>query len=216
MQTAADLSFELVATAEGAEIYIQDHGKDADASRFDGKLTVLNGADKSEAPLNPAGANKLEAKGVTLSKGAKAVAVLTTNSKKSITVRFTVIQGIHGARISVATSFARRPPGVAGRRFVWHQHPLGPAAGCWARGVHDGRVSVRRGGYRRCLVPADRRPRGQIAEVRHLAPHRHGGVRRRPGPCCLVLGTATHERRQRIAHANLGSAVHRHAGVVVV
>lgn len=90
VQTAADLSFELVATAEGAEIYIQDHGKDADASRFDGKLTVLNGAEKSEAPLKPAGANKLEAKGVTLSKGAKAVAVLTTNSKKSITVRFTV------------------------------------------------------------------------------------------------------------------------------
>lgn len=90
VQTAADLSFELVSTVEGAEIYIQDHGKDADASRFEGKLTVLNGADKSEAPLKPAGANKLEAKGITLSKGAKAVAVLATGSKKSITVRFTV------------------------------------------------------------------------------------------------------------------------------
>lgn len=90
VQSAADLSFELVATADGVEIYIQDHGKDADASRFDGKLTVLNGAEKSEAPLKPAGANKLGAKGVNLSKGAKAVAVLTTNSKKSITVRFTV------------------------------------------------------------------------------------------------------------------------------
>jgi hypothetical protein len=90
VQTAADLSFELVATAGGAEIYIQDHGKDADASQFSGKLTVLNGAQKSEAPLAPAGAGKLEAKGITLSKGAKAVAVLTTSGKKSITVRFTV------------------------------------------------------------------------------------------------------------------------------
>jgi hypothetical protein len=90
VQTAADLSFELVATGEGAQIYVQDHGKDADASRFEGKLTVLNGADKSEAPLKPSSANKLEAKGVTLSKGAKAVAVLTTSSQKSITVRFTV------------------------------------------------------------------------------------------------------------------------------
>lgn len=90
VQTAADLSFELVATADGAAVYIQDHGKDADASQFDGKLTVLNGVDKSEAPLKPAGANKLEAKGVHLSKGNKAVAVLTTSSKKSITVRFTV------------------------------------------------------------------------------------------------------------------------------
>jgi hypothetical protein len=89
VQTAADLAFELVATAEGAEIYIQDHGKDADASQFSGKLTVLNGAQKSEAPLTPVGANKLEAKGIALSKGAKAVAVLTTGGKKSITVRFT-------------------------------------------------------------------------------------------------------------------------------
>lgn len=90
VQTASDLSFELVGTPEGAALYIQDHGKDADASKFDGKLTVLNGAEKSEAPLKPVGANKLEAKGVALNKGAKAVAVLTTGSKKSITVRFTV------------------------------------------------------------------------------------------------------------------------------
>lgn len=90
VQTASDLSFELVGTPEGAAIYIQDHGKDADASKFDGKLTVLNGAEKSEVPLKPVGANKLEAKGVALKKGAKAVAVLTTSSKKSITVRFTV------------------------------------------------------------------------------------------------------------------------------
>ncbi|AOG23524.1 hypothetical protein BSY15_126 [Acidovorax sp. RAC01] len=90
VQTAADLSFELVATAEGAEIYIQDHGKDSDASRFDGKLTVLNGAEKSEVSLKPAGANKLEAKGVKLVKGTKVVALITTNSKKTVTVRFTV------------------------------------------------------------------------------------------------------------------------------
>ncbi|WP_440109688.1 hypothetical protein [Acidovorax sp. BL-A-41-H1] len=90
VQTASDLSFELVGTPEGAAIYIQDHGKDADASKFDGKLTVLNGVEKSEAPLKPVGANKLEAKGVALNKGAKAVAVLTTSSKKSITVRFSV------------------------------------------------------------------------------------------------------------------------------
>lgn len=90
VQAAADLSFELVATADGAAIYIQDHGKDADASRFDGKLTVLNGAEKSEVPLKSAGGNKLEAKGINLSKGAKAVAVLNTSSKKTLTVRFTV------------------------------------------------------------------------------------------------------------------------------
>ncbi|MDD2711411.1 MAG: hypothetical protein PHU77_00685 [Simplicispira sp.] len=90
VQTAADLSFELVATADGALIYLQDHGKDADAAGFDGKLTVLQGAEKSEAPLKSAGGNKLEAKGIALAKGAKAVATLSTSSKKTITVRFTV------------------------------------------------------------------------------------------------------------------------------
>lgn len=90
VQIAADLSFELVPTPDGAVIYIQDHGKDADASRFDGKLTVLNGAEKSEAPLKAAGGNKLEAKGVQLAKGAKAVAMVSHSGKKSITVRFAI------------------------------------------------------------------------------------------------------------------------------
>lgn len=90
VQMAADLSFELVATADGALIYIQDHGKDADAAGFDGKLTVLHGAEKSEAPLQAAGGNKLQAKGVKLAQGAKAVATLSTRSKKTITVRFIV------------------------------------------------------------------------------------------------------------------------------
>jgi hypothetical protein len=90
VQTAADLSFELVASSDGANIYIQDHGKDADASKFGGKITVLNGTEKAEAPLKSAGGNKLEAKGVKLVKGTKVVALITTNSKKNVTVRFTV------------------------------------------------------------------------------------------------------------------------------
>lgn len=90
VQTASDLSFELVAVPDGAAIYIVDHDEDADASKFDGKLTVLNGADKTEAPLKSAGGNKLEAKGVKLVKGTKVVALITTNSKKTVTVRFTV------------------------------------------------------------------------------------------------------------------------------
>jgi hypothetical protein len=90
VQTASDLSFELVATPDGAAIYIVDHDEDADASKFDGKLTVLNGTEKTEASLKPAGGNKLEATGVKLVKGTKVVALITTNSKKKVTVRFTV------------------------------------------------------------------------------------------------------------------------------
>ena len=90
VQTASDLSFELVATADGAAIYIVDHDEDADASKFGGKITVLNGTEKAEAPLKSAGGNKLEAKGVKLGAGAKVVAALQTADKKTVTVRFTV------------------------------------------------------------------------------------------------------------------------------
>ena len=90
VRTASDLSFELVTAADGATLYVIDHGKDYDTAGVSGKLTVLNGADKSEADLKPAGGNKLEAKGVKLGKGAKAVAALQTADKKTVTVRFTV------------------------------------------------------------------------------------------------------------------------------
>jgi hypothetical protein len=87
--TASDLSFELVASPDGALIYVEDHGKPMAPTGLKGKLTVLNGADKSEADLVVAG-DKLEAKGLKLAKGAKVVAALVTPAAKAITVRFTV------------------------------------------------------------------------------------------------------------------------------
>ncbi|WP_395058466.1 hypothetical protein [Polaromonas sp.] len=89
VQTAADLSFELVATPGGAALYLEDHNKALQSVGLSGKLTVLNGTVKSEAELQPAGGNKLEARGVKLNKGAKVVAVLNMG-KKPVTVRFTV------------------------------------------------------------------------------------------------------------------------------
>ena len=86
---ASDLGFELVGTPTGAAIYVEDHGKPMVPTNMTGKLTVLNGAEKSEAELAVAG-DKLEAKGVKLAAGAKVVAALTTPAKKAITVRFTV------------------------------------------------------------------------------------------------------------------------------
>jgi hypothetical protein len=86
---ASDLGFELVSTPTGAAIYVEDHGKPMAPTGISGKLTVLNGSEKSEAELAVAG-DKLEAKGVKLAAGAKVVAALTTPAKKAITVRFTV------------------------------------------------------------------------------------------------------------------------------
>jgi len=87
--TASDLSFELVADGGNAVIYVEDHGKPMAPTGVKGKLTVLTGAEKSEAELVVAG-DKLEAKGVKLVKGAKVVAALVTPAAKAITVRFTV------------------------------------------------------------------------------------------------------------------------------
>lgn len=86
---ASDLGFELVGTPGGAVIYVEDHGKPMAPTGLKGKLTVLDGAKKSEADLVVAG-DKLEAKGITLAKGAKVVAALVTPGAKAITVRFTV------------------------------------------------------------------------------------------------------------------------------
>lgn len=90
IREAGDLSFELVAKEGVATIYVDDHGKPFPTQGMAGKLTVLNGKDKSEAELAPAGDNRLEAKGVKLEKGARAVAVLSTPTKKTVTVRFLV------------------------------------------------------------------------------------------------------------------------------
>lgn len=87
--TASDLGFELVGTATGVVIFIEDHGKPMAPTGMTGKLTVLKGSEKTEAELTVSG-DRLEAKGVKLAAGAKVVAALSTASKKAITVRFTV------------------------------------------------------------------------------------------------------------------------------
>lgn len=89
VQTAADLSFELVPQGDSAALYVVDHDEPADVSQMSGKLTVLDGSSKSEAELKQAGDNKLEA-AAKLAPGAKVVATLSTAGGKAITVRFTV------------------------------------------------------------------------------------------------------------------------------
>jgi len=68
VQTASDLSFELVAESEGALIYVEDHGRPLDPAGMTGKLTALSGKGKSEAEL-VATAGRLQARGIVLVKG---------------------------------------------------------------------------------------------------------------------------------------------------
>jgi hypothetical protein len=89
VQGAADLSFELVATADGAAVYVDDHGKALPPAGFGGRLTVLHGGQSREAVLEVAG-ERLLARGLALAPGARAVAVLTTPRGQTLTLRFVV------------------------------------------------------------------------------------------------------------------------------
>ena len=90
LQVANDLSFELVAQADGATIYLMDHGKPMASKGITGKLTVLQGSNKIEADIKEAGDNTLRVLGVKLGKGDKLVAALSNIGGKSMTVRFAI------------------------------------------------------------------------------------------------------------------------------
>ncbi|UDF37839.1 UNVERIFIED_ORG: hypothetical protein LHJ69_24040 (plasmid) [Shinella sp. XGS7] len=85
---ASDMDFELVAKADQISLYVRDHGKTATVQGGTAKLTLLNGSEKSEVQLAPAG-DKLEAKGsFKVGAGTKAVATITLAGKKPVNVRF--------------------------------------------------------------------------------------------------------------------------------
>ena len=90
LQMVDDMSFELVVRADSAELYLGDHGEKVPTANMTGKLTVLSGATKTEAKLEPAGGHKLEAKAVKIAKGDKVIALVTSADKKTTSVRFVI------------------------------------------------------------------------------------------------------------------------------
>jgi hypothetical protein len=89
MSEAKDLNFELVAENGKAAVYILDHGAPVPTSNASGKLTVMNGTQKTEVELKPAGDNKLiSGSDVTLGKGTKVIASVTLADKRNVSVRF--------------------------------------------------------------------------------------------------------------------------------
>ena len=82
------LDFEIVAKPDVIHVYVADHGKPV---KLDGaKVTLLNGSEKTEVDLAPAG-DKLEAKGAfKVAKGTKGIVVVTLAGKSAATARFEV------------------------------------------------------------------------------------------------------------------------------
>lgn len=91
LRHANDIAYELVAVPQGAQIYVEDHGKPVSTSMMLGKLTVLQGSAKSEAVLKPGGPNRLDAAGVQITKGARVLAVINVpGGKAPVIVRYQV------------------------------------------------------------------------------------------------------------------------------
>lgn len=91
VQTASDISFELVNQDGKATIYIEDHGKEVPTTGAIGKLTALNGAKKIEVQLAPNGANAMITQSdAKLAKGSKAIVSITLADKRTVNVRFSI------------------------------------------------------------------------------------------------------------------------------
>lgn len=88
---ASDMDFELVAKADTIVLHVRDHGKAANVKGATGKVTVLTGTDKAEAPLTPAGEDRLQATGsFKVAPGTKVVALVNLPGKKPVNVRFAI------------------------------------------------------------------------------------------------------------------------------
>jgi hypothetical protein len=84
------LDFEIVAKPDTIKVYVADHGKPVKLEGAKGKVTLLNGSEKTEVDLTPAG-DKLEAKGsFKVAKGTKGIALVTLAGKPAATARFEV------------------------------------------------------------------------------------------------------------------------------
>ena len=91
VQLVGETSVELVTRDDGAEVYVMYDGEDVASGNMTGKLTIDNGGAKSEAALQSAGGNKLEAKGVKIPSGSKVAVTLTDKQTTAkTTARFTI------------------------------------------------------------------------------------------------------------------------------
>lgn len=84
------LDFEVVAKPDLIQVYVGEHGKAVKLDGAKGKVTLLNGSEKTEADLVPAG-DKLEAKGsFKVAKGTKGIASVALAGKPAVVARFEV------------------------------------------------------------------------------------------------------------------------------
>ena len=86
---AGDLNYELVAKPDSLTIYVVDHGKPVATSGARGTATVHSGSEKLAAVLEPAGENRLAAKGsFKLGVGVRVAASVALAGKPEVKLNF--------------------------------------------------------------------------------------------------------------------------------
>lgn len=84
------MDLEVVAKSEVIQVYASEHGKPLKLQGAKSKVTLLNGAEKTEVDL-PLVGDKFEAKGTfKVAKGTKGIVLITLAGKPGTTARFTV------------------------------------------------------------------------------------------------------------------------------
>ncbi|MCC2615023.1 hypothetical protein LJ739_02050 [Aestuariibacter halophilus] len=82
-----DLVFELVRTDSNTSVYIKDHGEPYPTDGLTGTVMVLAAGGKNEAPLSPAGNNKMTAD-IVIADGAKVLVKVKSGDHHPVTVRY--------------------------------------------------------------------------------------------------------------------------------
>jgi hypothetical protein len=91
VQEIREISYELVAKPDILSLYVHDHGKKLPSAGGTARVTLLNGGEKSEITLAPAGDNVFQAKGAfKVQKGTRAIAVVALAGKAPVTARYEI------------------------------------------------------------------------------------------------------------------------------
>jgi hypothetical protein len=83
---AGDAQFELVGNAGKLVVHVSNHGTPVPTAGATGKLTVLEGSNKRELVLSPAGDNRLEVAG-SVAKGARVLISIQLSGQKALKAR---------------------------------------------------------------------------------------------------------------------------------
>jgi hypothetical protein len=90
VQLIGETSFELVTHPDAAEVYLIDDGEDLLTDGLSGKLMMETAGTKTEAPLTPAGGNKLEARNVKIPPGTKVVVLVVLKDASKLRASFSM------------------------------------------------------------------------------------------------------------------------------